>query len=80
MSGYLTVIFYIVLDNDAVREGYDRVIRCLGFVFDHSLFHSSMHIRSAGEGSDKYPRINFIYESVDVKGLFFAGYTINKYS
>nr|CAB3246962.1 FAD-dependent oxidoreductase domain-containing protein 2-like [Phallusia mammillata] len=61
------------VDNDALREGYDRVIRCLGFLFDHSLFHPSMKVRSAGEGGEKYPRINFIYEAVDVKGMFFAG-------
>ena len=27
------------LDNFALREDYDRVIRCLGFAFDDSLFN-----------------------------------------
>ena len=28
-------------DNFALREGYDRVLRCLGFTFDVSLFNES---------------------------------------
>ena len=32
-------------DNYALREPYDRIIRCLGFKFDESLFNS--YVRSA---------------------------------
>ena len=29
-----------VPENFALREGYDVVIRCLGFIFNNSIFHT----------------------------------------
>ncbi|XP_064633746.1 FAD-dependent oxidoreductase domain-containing protein 2-like [Lineus longissimus] len=60
-------------DNYAMREAYDVVIRCLGFHFDHSIFHN-MSMPKFGKGrKKKYPLINHNYESADMSGLFFAG-------
>uniref|UniRef100_H2YH90 Uncharacterized protein n=1 Tax=Ciona savignyi TaxID=51511 RepID=H2YH90_CIOSA len=35
------------VDNDATREGYDRIIRCIGFEFDFEIFHPSMNVKRA---------------------------------
>jgi len=66
-------VFAIDTDNDATRDGYDRVIRCFGFKFDMSLFHPLMPLRYADRNRKKYPRINLIYESLDAKNMFYAG-------
>ncbi|XP_071105479.1 FAD-dependent oxidoreductase domain-containing protein 2-like [Haliotis cracherodii] len=61
------------LDNFAMREPYDKIIRCLGFDFDDSIFTNSSRV-SRGKGrSKKYPLIKHNYESVEVPGMFFAG-------
>ncbi|XP_076820048.1 FAD-dependent oxidoreductase domain-containing protein 2-like [Clavelina lepadiformis] len=62
------------LDNDATREGYDRIIRCLGFNFDDSIFHPNFTISRAGKGRrKKYPKISHFYGSTDYPNLYFAG-------
>ncbi|XP_078483429.1 FAD-dependent oxidoreductase domain-containing protein 2 [Ciona intestinalis] len=61
------------IDNDATREGYDRIIRCVGFQFDNSVFHSSMNVERGAGSRKKYPKINFMYEALHVKKLYFAG-------
>lgn len=61
-------------DNFAVREPYDRIIRCLGFKFDFSVFDNSTKPRPcSGKRSKKYPSIKPDYESTTVSGLYFAG-------
>ncbi|CAH3185055.1 unnamed protein product, partial [Porites evermanni] len=61
-------------DNFAVREPYDRIIRCLGFKFDFSVFDNSTQQRPCkGKRSRKYPEIQPNYESTTVPRLFFAG-------
>ncbi|KAL5017960.1 hypothetical protein ScPMuIL_003682 [Solemya velum] len=62
-----------LLDNFALREPYDRVIRCLGFYFDNSIFRNKTKLSQGAGRGRKYPGINHNYESVDVPGLFFAG-------
>lgn len=61
-------------DNFAVREPYDRVIRCLGFKFDFSIFDNTTKPRpSRGKRSKKYPAIKPSYESTSIPRLYFAG-------
>ncbi|XP_052772116.1 FAD-dependent oxidoreductase domain-containing protein 2-like [Mya arenaria] len=60
-------------DNFAMREPYDRIIRCLGFTFDNSIFNETMKISFPKGRAKKYPSINHNYESVDHTGMFVAG-------
>lgn len=63
-------------DNPSYREGYDRVIRCLGWAFEDSLFDETVKPtlnRDVGRLGGKYPALTDSYESVNVKNLFFAG-------
>lgn len=39
LSGNEDTLIYPEEDNFSLRDGYDHVIRCLGFKFDFSLFH-----------------------------------------
>ncbi|XP_041364524.1 FAD-dependent oxidoreductase domain-containing protein 2-like [Gigantopelta aegis] len=61
------------LDNFALREPYDKIIRCLGFSFDDSLFTNSTAPGFGKGRSKKFPLIDFDYESKRVPGMFFAG-------
>jgi len=61
-------------DNFALREPYDRIVRCLGFRFNDTLFSGeSMQVSRSKGRKNKYPRIQYNYESVDVPGMFYAG-------
>jgi len=61
-------------DNFALREPYDRIIRCLGFHFNDSLFSRETIRLSHGVGRKvKYPKIEHNFESIDVPGMFFLG-------
>ncbi|KAF5919815.1 hypothetical protein HPG69_009804 [Diceros bicornis minor] len=60
-------------DNFAMREAYDRVIRCLGWNFDFSIFNKSLRLSSGGEFSKKYPLVRASYESKGSRGLFVLG-------
>ncbi|XP_015768238.1 PREDICTED: FAD-dependent oxidoreductase domain-containing protein 2-like [Acropora digitifera] len=61
-------------DNFAVREPYDRIIRCLGFKFDFTVFDNTTKPKPCkGMRSKKYPSIKPDYESTTVPGLYFAG-------
>jgi len=63
-------------NNPSYREGYDRVIRCLGWVFEDRLFDANVKPtlnRDVGRLGGKYPALTDSYESVNVKNLFFAG-------
>ncbi|KAM5287928.1 FAD-dependent oxidoreductase domain-containing protein 2 [Ctenodactylus gundi] len=60
-------------DNFAMRVAYDRVIRCLGWNFDFSIFNDSLQLASRGDFSKKYPLIRASYESRGTRGLFVLG-------
>jgi len=62
--------------NPSYREGYDRVIRCLGWVFEDRLFDEDVKPtlnRDLGRLGGKYPALKDSYESANVNNLFFAG-------
>lgn len=60
-------------DNFAVRLPYDRVIRCLGWTFDFSIF-SNVAMPQRGRGRmDKYPLVKATYEAVNLPGMFIIG-------
>nr|XP_002127179.2 FAD-dependent oxidoreductase domain-containing protein 2 [Ciona intestinalis] len=61
--------------TDPTRRGFDHVITCLGFKFDDSIFHPSIKLRKSGRSTSKgkYPLISPMYESLDVRNLYFAG-------
>ncbi|KAM9671682.1 FAD-dependent oxidoreductase domain-containing protein 2 [Trichechus inunguis] len=60
-------------DNFALRVAYDRVIGCLGWNFNFSIFNSSLRLSSGGAFSKKYPLIKANYESKGSRGLFVLG-------
>ncbi|XP_042548979.1 FAD-dependent oxidoreductase domain-containing protein 2 [Dipodomys spectabilis] len=60
-------------DNFAMRVAYDRVIRCLGWKFDFSIFNQSLRLSSGSEFGKKYPLIRASYESKGSRGLFILG-------
>ncbi|XP_045443479.1 FAD-dependent oxidoreductase domain-containing protein 2 isoform X3 [Pipistrellus kuhlii] len=60
-------------DNFAMRVAYDRIIRCLGWNFDFSIFNKSLRLSSGGEFSKKYPLVRPSYESKGSRGLFVLG-------
>jgi len=64
------------VNNPSYREGYDRVISCLGWVFEDGLFDASVKPtlnREVGRLGGKYPALKDSYESLNVKNLYFAG-------
>ncbi|MEE6511949.1 hypothetical protein FKM82_018845 [Ascaphus truei] len=61
------------LDNFAAREPYDRVIRCLGWKFDFSIFDGSMRLKPASGQKRKYPLLTPSYEAKHTPGLFVVG-------
>ncbi|XP_031575039.1 FAD-dependent oxidoreductase domain-containing protein 2-like [Actinia tenebrosa] len=61
-------------DNFAIREPYDRVIRCMGFKFDDSIFDNSTLPRpSRGRYLRKLPSMTAAYESNSIPGIYYAG-------
>ncbi|XP_050391340.2 FAD-dependent oxidoreductase domain-containing protein 2 [Patella vulgata] len=65
----------VYLDNFAMREPYDRIIRCLGFKFDMSIFRNDTDVikKASGLRISKFPSIMHNYESTTTKGMFVAG-------
>ncbi|XP_073429117.1 FAD-dependent oxidoreductase domain-containing protein 2 isoform X9 [Dendrobates tinctorius] len=61
------------LDNFAAREPYDRVIRCLGWKFDFSIFDRSIKLKSSSGLEKKYPILKPNYEAKHSQGLFVVG-------
>lgn len=63
----------IAPDNYSLRDPYDRILRCLGFKFDFSIFNNSaMPLTGLGKKS-KYPLIKPNFESNGVPRMWFAG-------
>ncbi|XP_008054469.1 FAD-dependent oxidoreductase domain-containing protein 2 [Carlito syrichta] len=60
-------------DNFAMRVAYDRVIRCLGWNFDFSIFNKSLRLNSGSTFGKKYPLVRASYESKGSRGLFILG-------
>ncbi|CAF4124910.1 unnamed protein product [Rotaria socialis] len=52
---------------------YDKVIRCLGFKFDDSIWHPDVKIEKNLGRTNKYPKIQFDYQSFDYDHLYFTG-------
>ncbi|XP_076458503.1 FAD-dependent oxidoreductase domain-containing protein 2-like [Babylonia areolata] len=60
-------------DNSAFREPYDKVIRCLGFVFDTSIFRNASGLENDTPLSKKFLPLNYNYEVKGMPGVFGAG-------
>jgi thioredoxin reductase len=75
-----------VLDSDSnpFKGGYDRIVACMGFVWDDSMFDSSTKPQcttrlshSAKTRTKKYPDINDDFQSTQFPGMYFAGTMIH---
>ncbi|KAJ8345117.1 hypothetical protein SKAU_G00293100 [Synaphobranchus kaupii] len=60
-------------DNFPLRQPYDRVIRCLGFRFNFSIFDSSARPSPSAEARGRLPRVTAWYEGQGTPGLFVLG-------
>ncbi|XP_071943865.1 FAD-dependent oxidoreductase domain-containing protein 2-like [Antedon mediterranea] len=77
-SNYTTVnhtVFHKLIeqidDNYSLRQEYDYVIRCLGFLYDFNVFNSTFSPEPTANG--KYPTINAAYEVKNVADMFVIG-------
>ncbi|XP_064419353.1 FAD-dependent oxidoreductase domain-containing protein 2 [Latimeria chalumnae] len=61
------------LDNFSMREPYDRIIRCLGWKFNFSIFHNSTALVPCKGKKRRFPLIKPSYESEHTPGLFVLG-------
>uniref|UniRef100_A0A3Q3DM39 FAD-dependent oxidoreductase domain containing 2 n=1 Tax=Hippocampus comes TaxID=109280 RepID=A0A3Q3DM39_HIPCM len=61
------------IDNFSMRKPYDRVIRCLGFRFNFSIFDSSACPPKSKNAKGRLPRVTAWYEGHDTPGLFVLG-------
>lgn len=61
------------MDNFAAREPYDRVIRCLGWKFDFSIFDKSVRLKPSSGLKSKYPLLKANYEAKHSAGLYVVG-------
>ncbi|XP_076451217.1 FAD-dependent oxidoreductase domain-containing protein 2-like [Babylonia areolata] len=64
---------FFMVDNFAMREPYDTVIRCLGFKFDTSVFGNETGIHHGHGRAKKFLPINHNYELKSKPGIFIAG-------
>ncbi|XP_048448900.1 FAD-dependent oxidoreductase domain-containing protein 2, partial [Rhincodon typus] len=60
-------------DNFSVRQPYDRVIRCLGWNFDFSIFNNLTKPKRGRGRTNKYPLVKATYESESLPGMFIIG-------
>ncbi|XP_067089644.1 FAD-dependent oxidoreductase domain-containing protein 2 [Osmerus mordax] len=60
-------------DNFSLRQPYDRVIRCLGFRFNFSIFDSSARPPSSEGVRGRLPGVTAWYEGRGTPGLFVLG-------
>ncbi|XP_072561092.1 FAD-dependent oxidoreductase domain-containing protein 2 [Paramormyrops kingsleyae] len=60
-------------DNFSLRQPYDRVIRCLGFRFNFSIFDSSARPPCSSMARGRFPGVTAWYEGKRTPGLFVLG-------
>ncbi|XP_028395270.1 FAD-dependent oxidoreductase domain-containing protein 2-like [Dendronephthya gigantea] len=60
-------------DNFAIRDPYDRVLGCLGFKFDFSIFDESAQPGPCEGKKKKFPEIKGNFESKRVPRMWIAG-------
>lgn len=60
-------------DNFSMRKPYDRVIRCLGFRFNFSVFDSSACPPNSENAKGRLPGVTAWYEGKNTPGLFVLG-------
>lgn len=60
-------------DNFSLRKPYDRVIRCLGFRFNFSIFDSSACPPNSNNAKGRLPGVTAWYEGKNLPGLFVLG-------
>ncbi|XP_071774619.1 FAD-dependent oxidoreductase domain-containing protein 2 [Centroberyx gerrardi] len=60
-------------DNFSLRQPYDRVIRCLGFRFNFSIFDGSARPPSSEGARSRLPGVTAWYEGRGTPGLFVLG-------
>ncbi|XP_070703914.1 FAD-dependent oxidoreductase domain-containing protein 2 [Pempheris klunzingeri] len=61
------------IDNFPMRKPYDRVIRCLGFRFNFSIFDSSACPPNSDNAKGRLPGVTAWYEGKSTPGLFVLG-------
>lgn len=61
------------IDNFPLRRPYDRVIRCLGFRFNFSIFDSSTCPQNSENAKGRLPALTALYEGKNTPGLFVLG-------
>uniref|UniRef100_A0A7N8WNL2 FAD-dependent oxidoreductase domain containing 2 n=1 Tax=Mastacembelus armatus TaxID=205130 RepID=A0A7N8WNL2_9TELE len=61
------------IDNFPIRKPYDRVIRCLGFRFNFSIFDSSACPPNSEKAKGRLPGVTAWYEGRNTPGLFVLG-------
>ncbi|XP_032392442.1 FAD-dependent oxidoreductase domain-containing protein 2 [Etheostoma spectabile] len=61
------------IDNFSLRKPYDRVIRCLGFRFNFSIFDSSTCPPKSDNAKGRLPQVTAWYEGKSTPGLFVLG-------
>ncbi|KAK2894210.1 FAD-dependent oxidoreductase domain-containing protein 2 [Channa argus] len=61
------------IDNFPTRKPYDRVIRCLGFRFNFSIFDSSACPRHSDNAKGRLPAVTAWYEGKNTPNLFVLG-------
>ncbi|XP_057673130.1 FAD-dependent oxidoreductase domain-containing protein 2 [Corythoichthys intestinalis] len=61
------------IDNFSMRKPYDRVIRCLGFRFNFSIFDSSACPLNSKNAKGRLPRVTAWYEGHNTPDLFVLG-------
>uniref|UniRef100_A0A8C9U9I7 FAD-dependent oxidoreductase domain containing 2 n=1 Tax=Scleropages formosus TaxID=113540 RepID=A0A8C9U9I7_SCLFO len=60
-------------DNFSLRQPYDRVIRCLGFRFNFSIFEGAASLLHSGMARGRLPAVTAWYEGKGTPGLFVLG-------
>ncbi|XP_056263726.1 FAD-dependent oxidoreductase domain-containing protein 2 isoform X2 [Pseudoliparis swirei] len=71
VTGKATPAYHI--DNFAMRKPYDRVISCLGFKFNFSIFDSSACPTASDNAKGRLPRLTAWYEGENTPNLFVLG-------
>lgn len=61
------------IDNFSMRKPYDRVIRCLGFRFNFSIFDRSACPPHSDNARGRLPAVTAWYEGKNTPGLFVLG-------